>query len=298
MHNALADFSAELSRILTRTSESVVAIKGRRSAATGIHWRNGFIVTACEALRQGDSLSLVLPNGQTVATELLGSDPSTHVAVLTLRNGAELPAVALGDSQGLALGQLVATVGRDPRQGVFTSLGLISQIEGPWRSQSGGQIAQYIQVSLNLSPGSAGCPLINAHGEVVGFNTFGPRRQVLTIPAATVNPVLQQFLQRGKLARGYLGLSMQAVPLPKPMQQQHALSNATAVMVTTVEPGRPADRAGLLLGDVIVTINDQVMETVAQIQALLGPQSVGQLLRLQLLRGGQMQTLTLMVEER
>lgn len=295
---SLSEVSAALSDIVTRTSASVVAVTGRRVAATGIHWRQGLIVTSCEALRQSDSLSLTLPDGQTIDTELLGSDTSTDVAVLALPEGTELPVVPLGDSHSLALGQLVTTVGRSARHGCFSRLGMVSQIGGPWRSQSGGQIAQYLQVSLSLPPGSAGCPLINADGEVVGFNTFGPRRRILTIPAATVNPVLQQLQHRGKIARGYLGLGMQAVPLPEPLQQQHDLSNSTAVMVINVEPGRAADRAGLLLGDVIVSANDDSTESVQQIQALLGPQSVGQPLALKLLRGGQLQHITLTVDER
>lgn len=298
MPHSLADISNALSDIIVRTSAAVVAIKGRRASATGIHWRDGLIVTSCEALRQSDSLSMALPDGQTLAANLLGSDPSTDVAVLSLPAGATLPVVTLGDSQSLALGQLVSTVGRSTRHGLFTSLGLVSQLGGPWQSQSGGQLAQYIQVSLDLPSGSAGCPLINASGEVVGFNTFGPRRRVLTIPAATVNPVLQQLQQRGKIARGYLGLGMQAVPLPEPLQQQHGLSNTTAIMVINVEPGRAADRAGMLLGDVIVSANGEATQTVQQIQALLGPQSVSQPLALQLLRGGQVQRVTITVDER
>ena len=298
MPHSLTDISNALSGMVVQTSAAVVAIKGRRAAATGIHWRDGLLVTSCEALRQNDSFSVTLPNGQTLAANLLGSDPSTDVAVLSLPTGATLPVANLGDSQSLALGQLVVTVGRSARYGLFTSLGLVSQLGGAWQSQSGGQLAQYIQVSLDLPPGSAGCPLINANGEVVGFNTFGPRRRVLTIPAATINPVLQQLQQRGKIARGYLGLGMQAVPLPEPLQQQHGLSNTTAVMVINVEPGRAADRAGMLLGDVIVSANGEATQTVQQIQALLGPQSVGQPLTLQLLRGGQLQQVTITVDER
>ncbi len=298
MPHSLTDISNALSGMVVQTSAAVVAIKGRRAAATGIHWRDGLLVTSCEALRQNDSFSVTLPNGQTLAANLLGSDPSTDVAVLSLPTGATLPVANLGDSQSLALGQLVITVGRSARHGLFTSLGLVSQLGGAWQSQSGGQLAQYIQVSLDLPPGSAGCPLINANGEVVGFNTFGPRRRVLTIPAATINPVLQQLQQRGKIARGYLGLGMQAVPLPEPLQQQHGLSNTTAVMVINVEPGRAADRAGMLLGDVIVSANGEATQTVQQIQALLGPQSVGQPLTLQLLRGGQLQQVTITVDER
>lgn len=295
---SLEALSNALSTLITETSASVVAVKGRRSSGSGIHWRQGLIVTSCEALNPGDTLTLELPDGQTVATELLGSDPTTDVAVLSLPEGSNLPVVAVGDSQSLALGQLVSTVGRSARRGVFTSLGMVSQVSGPWRSQSGGQLDQYIEVTLTLYRGSAGCPLIDAGGQVVGFNTFGPRRRILTIPASTINTVVEQLQQRGKITRGYLGLGMQAVPLPESVRQQHDLTNKAGIIVVSVETGRAADQAGILLGDVMIAINDDPVASVQQVQRLLGPQSVGQDFSIKLLRGGQIQTVVVTVGER
>lgn len=299
MTTVLETLSNAFSEIITQTSAAVVAVKGTRSASTGIHWRRGLIVTSCEALRPGDSFGLGLPNGQTTVSELLGSDPSTDVAVLSLPEGADLPVATIGDDQSLALGQLVATVGRSPRRGEFARFGMVSQLGGPWQSQQGGQLNQYIEVNLGrLHPGSAGCPLINARGEVVGFNTFGPRHRILTIPATTVNQVVQQLQQRGKIARGYLGLGMQTVPLPESAQQQHNLSNQTGVIVMSVAADSAADQAGVLLGDVIVAINDDPTESVQQVQTYLGPQSVGQALTFKVLRGDRLHELTVTVGER
>lgn len=308
MTTSLEALSHSLSEIITQTRQSIVAIQGRRSAAVGIHWRPGFIVTSCEGLGTGDTFRLGLPDGQTLETELLGSDPTTDIAVLALpeEKTPEVPVAKLGDAQGLAIGQLVSTVGYSLRRGrstgqftgLFTGLGMVSQMGGSWRSQSGGQIDQYIEVSLSLRRGSAGCPLINASGEVVGFNTFGPRRSVIAIPAATIDPIVEQLQQRGKLSRGYLGLGMQAVPLAENLQQQHDLTNQAGIMVVSVDPGSAADQAGMLLGDVMVALDDTPLESLQQIQALLGPQSVGQTLNLKLLRGGQLQTAKVTVGER
>ena len=304
MTTSLEALSHSLSEIITQTRQSIVAIQGRRSAAVGIHWRPGLIVTSCEGLGTSDTFRLGLPNGQTLETELLGSDPTTDIAVLALpdEETSEVTVAKLGDAQGLAVGQLVSTVGYSLRRGrstgQFTSLGMVSQIGGSWRSQSGGQIDQYIEVSLSLRRGSAGCPLINASGEVVGFNTFGPRRSVITIPAATINPIVEQLQQRGKLSRGYLGLGMQAVPLAENLQQQHELTNQSGIMVVSVDPGSAADQAGMLLGDVMVAVDGTPLESLQQIQALLGPQSVGQTLNLKLLRGGQLQMAKVTVGDR
>ena len=302
MNASLESISQALSDQITQTSQSVVSVRGRRSAGTGIHWRKGLIVTSCEALQSGDSLKLGLPNGQTVDTELLASDPATDVALLSLPEATDLPTVQLGVAQTLSLGQLVSTVGYSASRGrgssQFASLGMVSQVGGAWRSQQGGQIDRYIVVSLNLYRGSAGCPLINASGQVVGFNTFGPRRKVLAIPATTVNVAVDQLQQRGKLSRGYLGLGMQAIPLPENVQQQHNLDQPVGILVVSVETGSAADSAGMALGDVMLAFDDEALESLKQVQALLGPQSVGKELKITLLRGGELRTVTAVVGER
>ena len=302
MNTALETLSQDLSDIITRTSRSVVSIRGKRSAGTGIHWKQGLIVTSCEALHQDDSLKIGLPDGQTVDTEVLGTDPTTDVAVLSLPEGVELPVAVLGDAQTIALGQLVATVGYSASRGrkasPFASLGMVSQVGAAWRSQRGGQIDRYIVVSLDLYRGSAGCPLINAGGQVVGFNTFGPRRKILTIPASTINAAVEQLQQRGKISRGYLGLGMQAISLPKNVQAQQNLEQQGGIMVVSVEPGSGADSAGMALGDVMIAFDDEAIESLGQIQAWLGPQSVGRSLAIKLLRGGDLRTMTVVVGDR
>ena len=301
MNTTFETLSQNLSDMIAQTSRTVVSVRGRRAAGTGIHWRKGLIVTSCEALNSAEGLRLATPDGQTFDTEVLGADPATDVAVLALPDGVELPLAVLGDSLALAMGQLIATVGYSMGRGgrqLFSSLGMVSQAGGPWRSQQGGQIDRYLVADLRLYRGSAGCPLINHSGQVVGFNTFGPRRRVLTIPATTVNGVVDQLQQRGKITRGYLGLGMQAIPLPENVQQQHGLSQQVGIMVVSVEPGSAAEQAGMLLGDMMVAFNDQPLESLRQVQTFLGPQSVGQPLEIKLLRGGVLQTVTPTVGDR
>ena len=307
MNTALETLSQDLSDAIARTSRSVVSVRGRRSAGTGIHWKQGIIVTSCEALSAEalsaeDRLKIGLPDGQTIDAELLGTDPTTDVALLSLLESIELPAAVLGDPQTLALGQLVSTVGyrasRGQRASQFASLGMVSQIGPAWRSQRGGQIDRYIVVDLNLYRGSAGCPLINAGGQVVGFNTFGPRRRVLTIPATNVTAAVTQLQQRGKISQGYLGLGMQMISLPENVQQQHELTQPSGILVVSVETGSAADTAGMALGDVMLAFDGEALESLRQVQSSLGPQSVGKSLQIQLLRGGELRTISAVVGER
>lgn len=306
MDTAFETLSKDLSDMIARTHRSVVAIRAGRSASTGIHWRKGLVVTSCEAIsseRNAESTStLKLPSGESVEAELLGSDPTTDVAVLSLPAETDLPTAVIGDAKTLAMGQLVSTVGyaagrgRDSRQ--FACMGMVSELGKGWRSQQGGQIDQYIVVDLNIRKGSAGCPLINHSGQVVGFNTFGPRRKVLTIPAATVDGVVEQLQQRGRITRGYLGLGMQAIPLPKNVREQHDLTSEVGIMVVSVEPDSAADQAGMTIGDVMVAFNNEPLKSLRQVQMLLGPQSVGKALQIQRLRGGELQTVSVTVGER
>ena len=301
MNTTLETLSQDLSDIIANTSRSVVSVRGKRSAGTGIHWKKGLIVTSCEALSTEDSLKIGLPNGQTVDTELLGADLATDIALLSLLETTDLPTAVLGDSEALALGQLVATVGyqaRGRKSSQFASLGLVSQIGPTWRSQRGGQIDRYIVVDLNLYRGSAGCPLINAGGQIVGFNTFGPRRQVLTIPATNVTATVNQLQQRGKLSRGYLGLGMQTIPLPENVRQQHDLTQTIGILIVSVETESAADTAGMLLGDVMLTFDGETLEDLKQVQSFLGPQSVGKAVQIQLLRGGELRSISVVVGER
>ena len=328
MDTAFETLSQDLSNIVTQTSRVVVSIKGQHSVSTGIHWKKGLIITSCEALQSDTRFKVKLSGGQTFETELLGSDPTTDIAILLLPETVEYPTAVLGDAQTLALGQLVVTVGYSAGQGrgrgrrhsrrgrrgrgqqrendenrlsairQFSSLGMISELGDTWRSQSGGQIDQYIAVDINIGRGSAGCPLVSHSGQIIGFNTFGPQRRVLTIPAATVNKVVEQLQQRGKITRGYLGLGMQAIPLPDNVRQQHTLDNEIGIMVVSVEPESAADQAEMSIGDVMISFDDQNLESLKQVQTHLGPQSVGQSLSVKLLRGGQLQTVTLTVGER
>ncbi|MEM9164061.1 MAG: S1C family serine protease [Cyanobacteria bacterium P01_F01_bin.4] len=298
----LPGLSQAIASLLERVSPVVVAIRGARSAATGIHWQAGLVVTSCEALHPQDGLTIKSTSiSDPIEVELLGADPTTDVAVLALPDGAELP-VAEVTVDPPAMGNLVMAVGyrsgRDRTLRLRSSLGMISSVAGPWRSLSGGQIDQFIEVDIKLGRGGAGSPLIDASGRVIGFNTFGPRRSILAIPASNVKRVIEQLQARGKVARGYLGLGMQRVQLPETLRQSFNLPNQTGLMVVSLDAGAAADQAGILMGDIMVAIEATPVGDLRAIQTFLDPQQVGQPLQLTLLRAGQLQEITVTVGER
>lgn len=308
MSSTLLALSNNLADTVERVGWSVVAVNGRtsygrrrwlmrNSSSSGIHWRPGIIVTSDETIKREEEITVTLPDGRTVPVTVLGRDASTDVAVLKLEN-IEFPVAEIGDAATLKVGHLVLALGRGTEKGVSASMGVVSAIGDAWRSMSGGSIDRFVRLDLTLYPGFSGGPLVDAAGKVAGMNTSGPRNMALTIPASTVNRVVDQLLSKGRIARGYLGLGMQPVRLPDTLKSALSLASNGGVIVVNVEPDGPADKAGVLIGDVLVAIDGNPVSDTGNVQAMLGTQSVGKTLKVQLIRGGAPLEVALTVGER
>lgn len=294
----LLTLSQDLSDLVAQTEPSIVAIHGKRFQASGIHWQAGMIVTSCESINLDDTLSVTLPDRQTVAATIVGADPTTDIAVLQVPTDSELGVPRLSQTVPLSVGSLALALGRSPEGSNFAHFGMVQMLGESWRSRSGGVIDQFIRVNLNLSRSGAGGALINMAGELVGFNTFGLRRQVLTIPVQTIRRVIQQLQEKGHIPRGYLGISMQTVQLPEDLQQRLNLTHPGGIMILGLEPHAAAAQAGLLLGDILVAANEQMIQSPQDLQMLLDAHSIGQSLTVRFIRAGVLQQTTLVVGER
>ena len=265
--SALLALSNDLAAAVEGAGQSVVAVHARpRTPSSGVHWRQGVIVTADHTVKRDEDISVGLPDGRMIPAVLAGRDASTDLAVLKLQE-AEFPVAEIGDAVALRVGHVVLAVARPGERGVSASWGVISALGGPWRSWHGGQIDQFIRPDVSLYPGFSGGPLVDAHGRIMGINTSGPRSMVLTIPSATVNRVVGQLLEKGRIVRGYLGLGMQPVRLPEPLKQTLNLPGTSGVIIVAVEPDSPAERAGLLIGDVLVALDGVPVSDTADVQA-------------------------------
>jgi S1-C subfamily serine protease len=163
---------------------------------------------------------------------------------------------------------------------------------------NGGNIDQFIRPDITLYPGFAGGALVDAAGYVVGMNTSGRRGTALTIPATTVNRVIDQLLAKGRISRGYLGVGMQPVRLPNNLQTDLNLTTTTGVIVVNIEAGSPADNAGLLLGDVLVKFDGVPVTDTGDVLALLNNSDrIGKPVTLQVIRGGALLELDVVVGE-
>ena len=297
---ALLALSNDLAEAVARAGQTVVAVYGRpRLPSSGVHWRQGVVVTADHTVKRDEGLSLGLPDGRTVAAVLAGRDPSTDLAVLKLQGG-DFPAAELGDAAALRVGHMVLAVARPSERGrgLSASWGVISALGGPWRTWHGGQVDQFIRLDLTLYPGFSGGPLVDAHGRVVGINTSGPRNMVLTIPRPTVDRVVDQLLEKGHIVHGYLGLGMQPVRLPESLKRSLNLSRTGGVIIVAVEPDSPAERAGLLIGDILIALEGVTVSDTADVQALLGPERVRTTVGASIIRAGRLLEQAIMVGER
>ena len=292
-NNPLIAFSQNLAEIVANVGNCVVAVNGQRFPCSGIHWREGLIVTSDENIKRTEGITITLPDGETAPVTLLARDPSTDIAIFKTEAG--LPVAPIDSECELKVGHLAIAVARDRDRGLSVAQGLIGTVGDSWRSSMGGHIDRFIRLDINFYPGSGGSASVNAAGKVVGFNTTGPRRSVLTIPAATVDRIVDRLLETGNLNRGYLGLAMQPVTLPDALIDELSLNYKRGLMVANVETQSPAERASIILGDILITIEDTPVTRLKDIQAYLEPQNVGKAINIGLIRGGKFQEVSLTI---
>lgn len=289
-HDFLLAFSDQCAGLVERTAKSVVAVHAGRRPISGILWRPGVVVTAEESLDGDDNITVTLAGGQKVAATLAGRDPSTDVAALRIPADGVPPLPAAGAS--LHAGQLVLAVGNydgAPSAG----LGIVAFVGGPWQSSRGGAIDNFVRLDLGLSPSAEGAAVVDPHGGVVGMAVFGPRRRVLAIPAATIDRSLDQLLAKGHVSRGYLGAGLQPI-----RGHRRAEASARGILVVSIDPQGPAARAGLVVGDIVTAWNGKPIDRVREVMRLLGPDSVGSTVELEVLRAGATTPVKLVVGER
>ena len=250
--STLAALSSELTAAVAAVGTSVVYVDAHpRRDASGIVWDEHHIVTVDHAIEREDDIDILLADGATAHASLVGRDGTTDVALL--RTDARLVPARRSESATLGVGNLVLAVGRDEDGAPGASFGVISSLDGPWRTWRGGDVDRFIRPDLNLYASFSGGPLVDVEGAVLGMNTWGlSRRMALTLPLATIERVVTQLQHGGRIVRGYLGIAMQEVRLPESIRRAQGLAQQSGAIVVDVAPGGPAELGGVLIGDVIV----------------------------------------------
>ena len=292
----ISDFSNELADLVARCAPGVVAVRlrGGRSIS-GIVWRPGYVVSAAEPLDDEPVTLGVEAGSGAYDAKLLGRDPSTDIALLSVQ-GLKEEALPTADGAALRAGQLALALGFSPEHGPIVAFGSVAVAGSPWDSRLGGRISRFIRLGVWLTPASEGGAVLDLDGRLVGMAVSGPRRTVLAIPADTIQRVVDQLIAKGRISRGYLGIAMQPVQLPDSVQK---LANTSfGLLVSSVDAQSGAGAGGVLLGDIIVGWNGEPVRDYRQLQRLLGPESVGTSVSVAIVRGGALVNLGLTVGER
>jgi S1-C subfamily serine protease len=267
-------------------------MEGGRHGVSGTVWRDGIILTAEHTIRRRNTLTVILPNGETTAGTVVGRDPGRDVAVVRLDGGRVSPA-EIADVSRTRVGHLVFAVGRRADNGLNATYGVISAIGDPWRTWQGELVDRFLRLDLLPYPGFSGGPLVDAQGQVLGINTSNPRGGILTIPSSTLEKVVPQLLEKGSITRGYLGAGLQPVRLP-----QGANEHGSGLLVVMVADDGPAHRAGLFVGDVLVAIEGKPVSATTDLLPALDADKINKPVKIRLLRGGKAMETEVVVAER
>ncbi len=266
----------------TAAASTLLVDARRRFPASGIAYAADLVLTADHVVTREEDIRIGLPDGKSLSATIAGRDPGSDLALLRLNEKALTPAKTAKDPK---VGQIVLALGRPSEAGMQASFGIITSISGPARTWRGGLLDQFLQTETVPYPGFSGGPLVNAAGEVLGLNTSGlTRGESLTIPVSVAWPIAEALAKFGTVKRGYLGVRTQAVE--------------KGLLVLWLEKDGPAEKGGLLIGDILTKVNGQTLSDADDLFAALTSDTVGKSTPVEVLRGGQPQSLNLTVGER
>jgi S1-C subfamily serine protease len=260
---------------------------------------DGFALTNSHVVHGAVSVRATLPDGTVFGADVVGDDPDTDLAVLRL-GGTGLPAADLGDSEALRPGQLVIAIGNPFGFQATVTAGVVSALGRSMRAQSGRLIEGVIQTDAALNPGNSGGPLVDSRGRVVGVNTAviaGAQGICFAVPANTARFVIPRLIREGRIRRSWIGIAGQSIRLSRRRVQLSHLHAQGAVLVTEVNPGSPADRAGLQPRDIIIRIGDTTVVGVDDLHRMLTDEMIGRSMDVVVIRDGALRTFAVVPAE-
>src|ERR1700723_776888 len=292
--DALSQLSNAISAPPEAAKKTLLAIPlGEGRHLTGMVWQSGVVVVSEQSLPRGDEFELVTPGGSTLAAKLAGRDASTNIAILKTADVIAAPALAAAEAD---MGTLALAIGADGEGGASARLGTVNLVGGEWHSRRGGLIDRRIVLDIGLAHREEGGPVFDAAGGCLGMSTFGPRGQVIVIPHATLARVVPQLVKDGHVSRGWLGVALHAVAVPDALRPSADQSSGMMVM-SVVEDG-PAAQAGIVAGDIILSVDGISANRFRKIARYFGGDSIGRKVDVRVIRGGAIITVQTTIAER
>jgi S1-C subfamily serine protease len=271
----------------------------RGSGSGFIFTPDGFIMTNSHVVHQANRIEVTLSDGRHFQADLVGDDPDTDIAVIRIHASNLVPA-ALGDSQSIRVGQVVIAIGNPYGFQCTVTAGVVSALGRSLRSRSHRLIDNVIQTDAALNPGNSGGPLVTSRGEVIGVNTaviLPAQGLCFAVAINTATFVAGCLMKDGKVRRSYVGVAGQDVPLPRRLARFHNLPVESGILVASIEPDSPAQRAGLVEGDVIVGYNGHPIAGIDDLHRQLTEKQVGARSLLTIIRRTEKLDLAIVPEE-
>ncbi len=296
---ALSELSSQLAAAVESAGNSIVAIHARRRIpSSGIIWRDGVIVSASHTVRSEGEIPVTLPSGESVRASFAGRDSATDLIVLRLKGNGKANAAPRADATSLRVGSLVLAVGR-PGKDVSASFGIISAVGEGWRTWQGARIDRVLRLDLAVYDGFSGGPLVDASGAVVAINNSALARGTpLALPAQAVDRVVDELLERGHVRRPFIGVAVQPVALSASVIKQHQLAGDGGLLIVSIADDSPAEKGGLLLGDVVLESGGQRLSRPDDLLDALSSTKHGESVAMKILRGGTVKSVSVTPTDR
>jgi S1-C subfamily serine protease len=296
--NVLTALSDAMVLAVEKAAGSTVLVNARhRFPASGIIYAADLVLTANHAVEREDGIRVGLPDGSEIGASLAGRDPGSDLALLRLERAAGTPAERA--PQDARIGQIVMALGRPTPEGIQASLGVVSAVAGPVRTERGGVLEKYVRTDAIPYPGFSGGPLVDGEGRILGVNTsgFAPGAS-LTIPVSLAWAAVDTLSKHGKIRRGYLGVRSQPVEIPAAAAGKLGRAQKIGLLLVGIEQDSAAAQSGLMVGDIIVGVGGSPVENHDDLLAHLGTDTVGKPVAMEVVRGGDVRTVNVTVGER
>lgn len=290
----LNQLSNEIAGLVAAAAPSVVQVEGRARAASGLAYADDVVLTTARAVGDNEHPRVRRADGESADAEIAGWDPATRLVVLRAA-GVKLPALSAG--KPAQVGEIAVALARSWSNSITATAGLVSVIGGPLRTGRRREIEQVIRTSAPMHEGFAGGALLGADGRLLGMTTAAAIRGLgVVIPAGIVWSTAAELLRRGTLKRGYLGIAAQPARVSE--KQKGVAATDHALLVVGVKPETPADEAGLLVGDLLLSLDDHALASPDELFDLLIGDRVGKRVGAKVLRGTTLVDASIMVAER
>jgi S1-C subfamily serine protease len=291
---ALVSLSEEIENVADKVSQSVVSVRSRtRGIGSGVVWTSeGLIVTCSHIVRKQEVLEIGFSNGKSYPAKVIGNDPYSDIALLKIQTNGKndtisLNPIEIGDSENLKAGQFVLALANP--YGEFPSIteGIITSERSSLGGSQWGTITDNIVVTdARLNPGYSGGPLVDVEGKMIGLNAAYVSSRGIAIRASKVRNITDQLAKDGAIKIGYLGIVTDEISLPSEVAIKLEPSQDEGLILLAVEKDTAAKKAGLLMGDIIVRLDDQPITNIHDLRReLLKHDVIGKSLKLAIIRG-------------